>query len=147
MKIRATILVLLLGLGAAQSKSRKQKSMEQETKMVIESFVEAIAERDIDVLDSLLHDDFRVIANQFKGADKTLILPKTAYLKMIEEGKIGGDPYTLKILNSSVFKHTAMIQADLVHKEKPNMHIFFVLVQGLSGNWKIASDTPVLYVD
>ena len=57
----------------------------------IVDFLHAADARDLTQLQTILHPDFRVIANKVLGADKINILPKSSYLNLMEAGKIGGD--------------------------------------------------------
>ena len=109
---------------------------------VIEDFATAAAARDTAALGSLLHEDFRVIANDFPAPGKLTTLNRAAYLGAMAAGKLGGEPHeavTAKFVD--VQANTAVAVYDLVTAATV-MHVAFVLVRGGGeGPWRIVSDT------
>ncbi len=142
-----TIYLLLLGLFSVTGtigQNPKSDNMEQEVKAVITSFQEAIAKRNVESLDQLLNKDFRVMANQFKGMDGTLLLSKEAYLKMMSEGKIGGTMYAVEFHEVLVTGHTAAVDVTFASNEEASMHLYLLLVQDTKGHWTLISDLPLM---
>lgn len=138
-KINLLMFCLLASTLIVQAQTKPMK----EVKNVIQEFNDAIGSHNVTKLEELLHKDFRVIANQFKGGEDALILSRETYLKMIGGKQIGGTRYEVEIKNVSLFDHTASVEVSLNSKAS-NMHVYFILIKSKSGAWKIVSDTPVI---
>jgi len=63
----------------------------------ITNFVKGGDHSDLELLDRVLHKDFRVTNNGFMGISGITIIDKTDYLKKIESGVFGGLPRTMTI--------------------------------------------------
>jgi hypothetical protein len=74
------------------------KTAERDLRHSIEAFRTAGDERNVGVLEALLHTDFRLLA-YFGGATEAATMDKAAYTGALKAGKIGGKPRTLKILS------------------------------------------------
>lgn len=57
----------------------------------VDTFVRAGDARDVSALETVLHPDFRVVAQMPDGVS---VLPRATYLSLIQGGKIGGVPRT-----------------------------------------------------
>lgn len=66
-------------------------------KQAITDFVKGGDNSDLELLDSVLHKDFRVTNNGFMGNSGVTIIDKKEYLKNIETGVFGGMPRTMTI--------------------------------------------------
>lgn len=66
-------------------------------KQVIIDFVKGGDNSDIEILDKVLHKDFRVTNNGFMGTSGITIIDKKEYLNKIESGIFGGLPRKMKI--------------------------------------------------
>ncbi len=118
--------------------------MEAQIKKVILDAEKAAAERNTEALEQLLHQDYRVIANRFKGSTGTTIMSREMYLDLMEAGKIGGTPYATDFKNILVHDHTATVELLWKANGKAAMHKFLALVQDENNQWKIISDVPVV---
>lgn len=105
-------------------------------------FAKAIENRDVAQLDVLLHNDFRVVANQYPTDDKLAILTKEVYISLIKSEKIGGNKYDVKFDYVSVEDHsaTAIVKFE---GEKSNMYLTLLLVES-ENEWKIIEDMAVM---
>ena len=113
---------------------------------VIRGFATAVAERDTAALGVLLHEKFRVIANDYPAPGSLAELPRAAYLGAMSAGKIGGDAYEATKKYVDVQGNTAVAVYDL-EAEKTIMHATFILVRsGGDGAWQIVSDAAVVEV-
>lgn len=117
-----------------------KKIMETMISTLVESYVSALSHRSIEAIDSLLHPEFKVIANKSIAAHTSAFLSKANYLDMIRSGKAGGDDYTIENLSIHVMGPTAMAQYTL-HGRQTIMHVFLQLIQE-GGDWKIVSNMP-----
>ena len=107
---------------------------------LVESYVSALAQRSTEAIDSLLHPEFKVIANKSIALHTSTFLSKTNYLDMIRSGKAGGDDYRIEDLSIHVIGPTAMAQYTL-HGRQTIMHVFLQLIQE-DEDWKIVSNMP-----
>ena len=128
---------------ALTTSSNKNKIMENQIKQTIITFTEAAEKRDVSQLEAVLHPEFRVVLNRFKGGNNAVILSREAYLGMISGGKIGGDHYNVKFKDINVHDHTGAAQVEWKN-EKSVFKINFLLVQNEADQWQIISDMPVV---
>ena len=138
----SALLVLLSTVSYCQSSTHR--AMEKEIKQVINDFQQAVAARDLSSLETLLHPDFRVMANRFSGGEGTTLLPRETYLGMMKAEKIGGTAYEVEIVNVAVKDHTAAAEVNFTSQSEADMHLFLLLVQDSNDNWQIISDLPVI---
>ena len=118
--------------------------MKIQIKEVIITIEKAAANRNIEQLTSLLHKDYRVIANRFKGSKNTLIISKETYLQMMKDKKIGGISYDIKFNDIKISEHTAIVDILYLSKTTSSMHKYLVLIKNESNQWKIVSDVPIV---
>ena len=71
----------------------------------------------------MLHPDYRVLANRFRGTPGTTLIMRNAYLSMMESGKVGGTVYEPEFRQISVTGHTAMVDLLLKAKGTASMQI------------------------
>lgn len=114
--------------------------MDHIVRLLVENYVTALAQRSTQAIDSLLHPEFKVIANKSIAAHTSTFLSKTNYLDMIRSGKAGGDVYTIEDLSIQVMGPTAMAQYTL-HGRQTTMHVFLQFIQE-DEDWKIVSNMP-----
>ena len=142
MKSIITVLFLLYSWANTTS-SNKDKVMENQIKQTIITFTEAAEARNIEQLQTVLHPEFRVVLNRFKGGNNTAILSREAYLGMISAGKIGGDHYEIKIKDVNVHDHTGAARVEWKN-EKSIFKLHFLFVQNEANQWQIISDMPIV---
>ena len=126
------------------SQTINKNDMENAIKKIVIDFQKAIAKRDVERLDKILHPNFRVMANRFKGGEGTVLIDKEGYLTMMKEQKIGGTWYDMEMINLTIADHTAMVELNFVSDQSAKMHLFMFLVQGAKNQWEIISDLPVI---
>ncbi len=105
------------------------------------SFVKAGDQRDAEMLRSVLHPEFRTLANRFFGGEELQVLSKDVYLKLIDDGTIGGDDRKVEISNTEVIGHNAYVRATFTGNEY-KFNTFVLLAQNTEGRWKVVSDMP-----
>ncbi|WP_217643767.1 nuclear transport factor 2 family protein [Zhouia amylolytica] len=118
--------------------------MENQIKETVTSIEEAAANRDAEQLTELLHRDYRVIANRFKGNENAVIISKDNYLQMMKDEKIGGTSYNINFNDVKISGHTAIVDVLYLLETTSDMHKFLVLIQDENNKWKIVSDIPIV---
>lgn len=118
--------------------------MKNQIKEIVTSIEKAAANRNIKQLTELLHKDYRVIANRFKGVEDHLIISKEAYLQMMNDEKIGGTSYHIKFNDIIVFGHSAIVDVLYLSETTSDMHKFLTLIQDPNNEWKVVSDIPIV---
>ncbi len=118
--------------------------MENQIKEVVFSIEKAAAKRDVKELEELLHKDYRVVANRFKGSKTTTILSKEVYIKMMKDMKIGGTSYNIIFSDIKINGHTSLVDLTYVSETTSDMHKYLVLIQDKNNQWKVVSDIPLV---
>ena len=121
--------------------SQQNNSNFSEINNAVNSFVKAGDKRDTEILKSVLHPEFRTLANRFFGGEELQVLSKEVYLKLIGDGTIGGDDRKVEIRNTEVIGHNAHVRATFTGNEY-KFNTFVLLAQNTEGEWKVVSDMP-----
>ncbi|MFZ1659480.1 MAG: nuclear transport factor 2 family protein [Flavobacteriales bacterium] len=79
------------------SKLRHTMSDTKKVEQAIVDFVKGGDNSDVDLLDQVLHADFRVTNNGYMGAAGVTVFDKKAYLEKIRSGEFGGVPREMQI--------------------------------------------------
>ncbi len=116
--------------------------MSIQVKDKVRNFALAIENRDVPTLQNLLHDNFRVVANQFPNPETVSVLPKELYLNMIKSEKIGGNKYEVFFDYVSVEDHSATVIAKF-EAEKSIMYLTLLLIH-VENDWKIVEDMALI---
>ncbi len=116
-----------------------EDNTEQQLETVIRNFVTAGDHRDSDQLGKLLHENFRVVANQLMGSASINVITKDQYLILIKEGKLGGDSRTVEIISLEVVNKSASAHVRLKGKAL-TFDTFYHLIQGTDGSWQLVED-------
>ncbi|MEL1254784.1 nuclear transport factor 2 family protein [Flavobacterium sp. DGU38] len=109
----------------------------------ITNFVKGGDNSDTDLLDKVLHKDFRVTNNGFMGTPGVTIIDKQKYLSNVRDGVFGGLPRKM-IIEDVVYDATiAMVKLRLESSEN-----YFVsynsLVLDTDNEWKIINNLAVV---
>ncbi|MGA9638797.1 nuclear transport factor 2 family protein [Flavobacterium sp.] len=106
-------------------------------------FVKGGDTSDVDMLDRVLHKDFRVTNNGFMGTSGITIIDKQQYLQNIKEGVFGGLPRKMTIESIDDNETIAMVKLRLESSEN-----YFVsynsLVLDTDKQWKIINNLAVV---
>lgn len=136
-----TILISLLIAGTI---SHAIGQTEYETITVaIKTFAKAADQRDVKTLNKILHPEFRLAMNQLFGTKELTTMNKTTYLKMVQDGKLGGEERKLEILEIKEFQKNASCIIRFTGS-KMNFQTFLHLVKNADGNWTVVNDLPAL---
>jgi len=125
-------------------KAQNQNNMKNQIEEAVTSIEKAAANRDTKQLTELLHKDYRVIANRFKGSENSVIISKETYLQMMKDKKIGGTSYDINFNDIKISGHTAIVDVLYSSEATSDMHKFLVLIQDENNEWKIVSDIPIV---
>lgn len=109
----------------------------------ITNFVKAGDCSDIELLDKVLHKDFRVTNNGFMGTLGVTIIDKQKYLSNIKDGIFGGLPRKMVIEYIEDSETIAMVKLRLESSEN-----YFVsynsLVLDIDNEWKLINNLAVV---
>lgn len=121
---------------------KADSAMSIQIKDKVVEFANAIELRDVNQLEKLLHENFRVVANQYPTEDKLSILSKEVYLSLIKSNKIGGTKYHVKFDYVSVENHSATVITKF-QGAKSNMYLTLLLIQN-GKEWQIIEDMALI---
>lgn len=109
----------------------------------ITHFVKGGDTSDLQLLDKVLHNDFRVTNNGFMGIPGITIIDKQKYLSNIKEGIFGGLPRKMIIENIDESDSIAMVKLRLESAEN-----YFVsynsLILDTDNEWKLINNLAVV---
>lgn len=115
----------------------------EQIELVITAFVKAGDNSDVNLLEAVLHDDFRVISNEFMGIPGVTIIDKKKYISNIKDGIFGGLPRKMKIERIDDFGTIANVALWLESQE--NQFVSFnSLVLDVDNRWKLISNLAVV---
>jgi hypothetical protein len=109
----------------------------------ITHFVKGGDTSDIQLLDKVLHDDFRVTNNGFMGTPGITIIDKQKYLSNIKEGIFGGLPR--KMIIESIDESDSIASVKLRLESAENHFISYnSLVLDTDNEWKLINNLAVV---
>jgi hypothetical protein len=115
----------------------------EKIEQAITNFVKGGDNSDPVLLDTVLHNDFRVTNNGFMGTPGVTIIDKQKYLSNIKAGIFGGLPRILKIESIDHTETIAMVKLRLESSEN-----YFVsynsLVLDSDNEWKLINNLAVV---
>jgi hypothetical protein len=115
----------------------------EKVKQAITNFVKGGDNSDTDMLDKVLHNNFRVTNNGFMGTSGVTIIDKQKYLANIREGIFGGLPRKMTIESIEDSQTIAMVKLRLESSEN-----YFVsynsLVLDIDNEWKLINNLAVV---
>jgi len=115
----------------------------EKVNQAITNFVKGGDNSDVDLLDRVLHTDFRVTNNGFMGTAGVTIIDKQKYLSNIKDRIFGGLPRTMTIESTDLSDTIAMVKLRLESSEN-----YFVsynsLVLDIDNEWKLINNLAVV---
>lgn len=115
----------------------------EQIELAITAFVKGGDNSDVNLLEAILHDDFRVMSSGFMGKPGTTIIDKTKYISNIRDGIFGGLPRKMRIESIEDFGTIANVALWLESSE--NQFVSFnSLVLDVDNRWKIISNLAVV---
>jgi ketosteroid isomerase-like protein len=137
MKNQLAALAIMVIMSVPALAQTDKASIEQ----VVNQFAKAGDQRDVTQLKTLLHDEFRLAMNRLFGSETVTLLTKEAYIKMMEDGKLGGDDRTVQILSVDITQNNAAVKVALKGKAL-TFQSYYHLVKNVEGQWQIINDLP-----
>ena len=115
----------------------------EKVKQAVTNFVQGGDNSDTDMLDKVLHKDFRVTNNGFMRSSGVTIIDKQKYLSNIKEGIFGGLPRKMTIESIDDNQTIAMVKLRLESSEN-----YFVsynsLVLDIDNEWKLINNLAIV---
>ncbi|MFZ1705858.1 MAG: nuclear transport factor 2 family protein [Saprospiraceae bacterium] len=115
----------------------------EKIKQAITDFVKGGDNSDIDMLDNVLHNEFRITNNGFMGTKGVTIIDKQKYLANIKDGIFGGLPRIMKIENIDENETIATVKLRL-ESAKNHFISYNSLVLDIDNKWKIINNLAVV---
>ena len=112
-------------------------------KQAIIDFVKGGDNSDIELLDKVLHRDFRVTNNGFMGTSGITIIDKNEYLNKIKSGVFGGLPRKMKIEKIDQSGIIASVKLRIESSEN-NFVSYNSLVLETGNEWKIINNLAIV---
>ena len=117
--------------------------MSDKIKQVIIDFVKGGDNSDVELLDKVLHKDFRVTNNGFMRTSGITIIDKKEYLNKIKSGVFGGLPRKMKIEKLDQTGIIASVKLRIESSEN-NFISYNSLVLDTDKEWKIINNLAVV---
>ncbi len=116
---------------------------EEKIEKAITDFVKGGDNSDLETLDKVLHNDFRVANNGFMGTSGVTIIDKQKYLSNIRLGIFGGLPRTMKIEMIDKTETIAMVKMRL--ESAANHFVSYnSLVLDTDNEWKLIGNLAIV---
>lgn len=118
-------------------------TIRKEIELVITAFVKAGDNSDVNMLEVVLHDDFRVISSEFMGKPCVAIIDKKQYINNIKKGVFGGKPRKMKIEKIDFFETIATVKLCLESAENSFVS-YNSLILDVDDRWKLIHNIAVV---
>lgn len=115
----------------------------EQIELVITAFVKGGDNSDVNLLEAVLHNDFRVMSSGFMGIPGTTIIDKNKYISNIRNGIFGGIPRKMRIESIEDFGSIANVALWLESSENEFVS-FNSLVLDVDNRWKLISNLAVV---
>lgn len=109
----------------------------------ITDFVKGGDHSDVELLETVLHEDFRVTNNGFMGDSGVMIVDKEDYLEMVMSGEFGGTSREMEILEIDQTEIIAMVKLSIESFENDFIS-YNSLVLDNENNWKIINHLVIV---
>jgi len=111
--------------------------------LAITNFVRGGDTSNTELLDQVLHRDFRVLSSNFMGAPGVTIIDKEGYLSKIREKVFGGLPREMTIEHIDADESIAAVKLRLKSGENDFVSWNQLLLDE-DGNWKLISNLAIV---
>lgn len=115
----------------------------EKIKQAITNFVKGGDNSDVDLLNKVLHKDFRVTNNGFMGTAGVTIIDKQKYLSNIKDRIFGGLPRKMEIVSIDDSETIAMVKLRLESSEN-HFVSYNSLVLDTDNEWKLINNLAVV---
>lgn len=106
----------------------------------VQQYITAGDLRNLESLDSILHPQFRVVANQLLGNSEVSIITKDQYLQLVRAGKLGGDNRTVEITSVQIIHNNAAVTVKLKGKALSFESLYHLIK--INNTWQMVEDLP-----
>jgi hypothetical protein len=130
--------LILISMTSVLAVAQSDKVLIEQT---VNQFAKAGDARDVAQLKMLLHDEFRLAMNRLFGSETVTLLTKAAYIKMMEDGKLGGDSRSVQILSIDITESNAAVKVALKGKAL-TFQSYYHMVKNGAGQWQLINDLP-----
>ncbi len=134
-------LTIMLSIVTTTLFSQTTHTAKEEINTLVTNFSSAVEKRDTLLLETLLNENFRVVANHFPTADKTTVLTKEKYISLLKAGKIGGEKRRVEILSLDINEYIANAKV-IFESDKAIFTTYQTYILNSNNVWQIVSDTP-----
>lgn len=110
---------------------------------VIIDFVKGGDNSNVELLDKVLHKDFRVTNNGFMGSSGVTIIDKEKYLNNIKTGAFGGLPREMEILELDQSDKIASVKLKIESSENDFISYNSLVLDG-DNEWKIINNLAIV---
>lgn len=107
---------------------------------LIRSYTKALDSGNAEAAESWLDREFRVVLHNYKNSGATSIIDRETYLRMIRDGRVGGNNRELSVLLVDIQEKAALVKVRLAG-EKTVFTNYYSLVSK-DGQWLIVQDLP-----
>lgn len=123
----------------AQSEKESKKAIEEQ----IRHFADAVDNRNAALLETVLNENFRAVANRFPTAEVTTVLNRETYITLLKAGKIGGEKrrVTIESIDISVYVASAKV---IFESEKMKFTSYQTYILNADNVWQLVSDAPYI---
>ena len=140
--MKTVVMLLFVSLLSTNFETKTSKKEEKEAiKKTVTTYLKGGDERNSTLLNEAMHEDFRVVLHRAFGGEKTSVLSKETYVKMVEDEKLGGTKRTVKFKSVDYSGNVATVKANL-ESDKLIFESYYDLVKNTDGKWQIVSDMP-----
>lgn len=135
------LLTMLSGTALAGNAQEDMKAITS----VIQQFAKAGDEQNVEMLEKVLHPNYRVLWNMpEKGT--TSVLDRETYLNLVREKKIGGDARSLTLESVELINGgNALIKVSM-KGGKANFQSLYSIIKDQEGNWLLVQDQVFMEV-
>lgn len=117
---------------------------DQKIELAIVHFVKGGDNSDIELLNKVLHKEFRVTNNGFMGTESVTIIDKNEYLTKIRTGVFGGLPRKFTIESIDRTGRIASVKLSIESAEN-NFLSYNSLVLDPDNEWRLINNLAVVY--
>ncbi len=135
-------IVLMVLLSIVSVNAQEPMSNEKATiGALIGQYVQAGDDRNVDVFESILDSNFRIVVNGFRGQAGITIIDKSTYITLIESERIGGDTRTYTVEYIDVKENIATAKV-VIEGTTVLFTSFYQFVKNEEGSWHLIGDMP-----
>ncbi len=118
--------------------SIQAQTAESEVRETVLAFAKGGDQQDVEALDALLHDTYRVLWHDGQKAE-AIVVDKETYLSKIRSKEWGGDKRTVNIEQVQITDDANAVVKAIFIGDKADFHGYYSLINN-DGTWQIVQD-------